>query len=209
MHPTPPARASEKGRDARHDKHEQILAAALHLFVERGFHGTAVPEVAKRARVAAGTIYTYFPSKEALVNALYRKYKTMLGQRVFVAFPIDADPQKQFSVMWDEMAKFALENREAFAFLELHHHASYLDAESRELENQLKHFAAAAISRGQASGVFKEMDTHLLMELLFGAFVGMMRAHWEDRVELNDTTLAQAKQACWDAMAAPRATRRA
>src|SRR5215510_1382235 len=82
------------------DKYEAILTAALHLFGERGFYGTAVPEVAKRARVAAGTIYTYFPSKEALVNALYRKWKQALGQQVFMAFPIDASPREQFEVMW-------------------------------------------------------------------------------------------------------------
>src|SRR5215471_11195549 len=162
--------ASSPARAPAHaagDKYEQILTAALHLFGERGFYGTAVPEVAKRARVAAGTIYTYFPSKEALVNALYRKWKTSLGQQVFTTFPIEASPREQFDVMWRTMSKFALANREAFAFLELHHHASYLDAESRELENQLKNFAAGALARGQALGVFKPFDTVLLMELLF------------------------------------------
>src|SRR5689334_6813622 len=91
------------------EKYEAILGAALHLFVEKGFHGTAVPEVAKRAHVAAGTIYTYFPSKEALVNTLYRKWKTALGQRVFTEFPVDAAPKKQFDVMWRAMAAFSLE----------------------------------------------------------------------------------------------------
>src|SRR5262249_31062023 len=151
----------------------------------------------------AGTIYTYFPSKEALVNALFRRWKTSLGQRVFTAFPVDAPVQQQFDVMWRTMAKFALDNEEAFAFLELHHHASYLDSESRELENQLKNFAAAAILRGQNEGVFKAMDTTLLMEILFGAFVGMMRAHWERRVTLSNEALEQARIACWDALARP------
>src|SRR5580765_5152966 len=157
------------------DKYEALLSAALQLFVERGFYGTAVPEVAKRARVAAGTVYTYFPSKEALVNALYRKWKTALGQRVFMVFPIDAEPREQFDTMWRSMTEFALQHREAFMFLELHHHATYLDKESRELENQLKDFASGAIARGQAHGCFKPMNTILLMELLFGSFVGMMR----------------------------------
>src|SRR5690606_27876447 len=53
------------------DKREAILHAALELFVERGFWGTAVPEIAEKAGVGAGTIYRYFESKEALVNALY------------------------------------------------------------------------------------------------------------------------------------------
>ena len=43
------------------------------LFTERGFHGTAMPLVAERAGVAAGTIYRYFDSKEALVDAVFQK----------------------------------------------------------------------------------------------------------------------------------------
>jgi AcrR family transcriptional regulator len=183
------------------DKYDAILTAALHLFGERGFHGTAVPEVAKRAKVAAGTIYTYFPSKEALVNALYRKWKTALGQQVFTKYPIDAAPREQFDVMWTTMVEFALQNREAFVFLELHHHASYLDKESKELESQLKDFASGALARGQAAGVFKEMDTVVLMELLFGAFTGMMRAHWEGRVKLGPASQENARAACWDMLA--------
>src|ERR1035437_2808422 len=42
------------------DKREAILGAALELFAERGFHGTAVPQIADKAGVGAGTIYRYF-----------------------------------------------------------------------------------------------------------------------------------------------------
>ena len=63
------------------DKREAIMQAALELFVERGFYGTAVPEIADRAGVGAGTIYRYFESKEALVNALYREQKMRVRAR--------------------------------------------------------------------------------------------------------------------------------
>src|SRR5438067_8425981 len=58
------ANATAKDRPSlRHiggDKREAIMSAALELFVERGFYGTAVPEIAERAEVGAGTIYRYF-----------------------------------------------------------------------------------------------------------------------------------------------------
>jgi AcrR family transcriptional regulator len=187
---------------AGRDKYEAILDAALQLFVERGFYGTAVPEVAKRARVAAGTIYNYFPSKESLVNALFRKWKEAVARHVYTAFPATASPREQFDTMWRSMAAWALEHRAAFAFLELHQHRSYLDDESRALENQLKVFATGVIAQAQAAGVFKAMDPTLLMELLFGAFTGMMRSHVEGRLELDATRTEAARNACWDLMAA-------
>ena len=70
----PPSRPSQPviARKGAGDKREAIMTAALELFVERGFFGTAVPEIADRAGVGAGTIYRYFESKEALVNEIYR-----------------------------------------------------------------------------------------------------------------------------------------
>lgn len=47
----------------------EIAAAALELFVERGFAATRLDDVAARAGVSKGTLYLYFESKEALFKA--------------------------------------------------------------------------------------------------------------------------------------------
>lgn len=185
----------------RADRKESILAAALACFVERGFHGTAIPQIAERADIAAGTIYHYFDSKEALVNALYRGWKQTIAARVFAAFPQAAPVREQFRVMWHEMVAFATAEPTAFAFIELHNHASYLDGASLAVDRTIKDFAHAMIARAQGAGLVKPLDAWLLMELVFGAFVGMMRAHWEGRLALDAALIAGAEQACWDAIA--------
>src|SRR5687767_8065695 len=92
---------------AKDDKREAIMAAALELFEERGFHGTAVPLVAERAGVGAGTLYRYFENKEALVNALYQKWKGLLGTMLLTDFPIGAGGRQQFHWFWAKMQEFA------------------------------------------------------------------------------------------------------
>jgi len=47
----------------------EIAAAALELFVEKGFAATRLDDVATRAGVSKGTVYLYFDSKEALFKA--------------------------------------------------------------------------------------------------------------------------------------------
>lgn len=59
----------ERRKDAR--PHE-LLAAALDLFVERGFASTRLEDVAKRAGVSKGTLYLYFENKEELFKAVVR-----------------------------------------------------------------------------------------------------------------------------------------
>ncbi|MFL5316876.1 MAG: TetR/AcrR family transcriptional regulator, partial [Microvirga sp.] len=56
----------------RQAKERAILDAALDVFAESGFAPARLEEVAARAGVAKGTIYLYFPSKQALFEALIR-----------------------------------------------------------------------------------------------------------------------------------------
>jgi AcrR family transcriptional regulator len=54
------------------DKRELILAAALDEFSQNGFAAARLDDVAKRAKVAKGTIYLYFKDKESLFQELLR-----------------------------------------------------------------------------------------------------------------------------------------
>lgn len=51
----------------------ELLAAALELFVEKGYAATRVEEVAQRAGVSKGTLFLYFSSKEELFKAVVRE----------------------------------------------------------------------------------------------------------------------------------------
>ena len=52
---------------------QELLDAALSLFVEKGFVATRSEEVAARAGVSKGTLYLYYPSKEELLKAVIRQ----------------------------------------------------------------------------------------------------------------------------------------
>ena len=52
---------------------QELLAAALDLFVERGFAATRLEDVARRAGVSKGTLYLYFANKEELFKAMVRE----------------------------------------------------------------------------------------------------------------------------------------
>lgn len=197
---SPSTRASH--RAIATDKREAIMHAALELFVERGFFGTAVPEIAEKAGVGAGTIYRYFESKEALVNALYRQEKQRFAERVISDFPQAIIARELFRTMWMRMAKFAVENPHPFIFLELHHHASYLDAESRALELRMLELFTSVVTSAQARGELKAGPPRLLMGLVMGAFVGVIRSCVEQEKPLEDADWAFAEQCVWEAIRA-------
>jgi AcrR family transcriptional regulator len=61
---------------------EQILAAAEKLFFERSFDGVAVDEIGRAAGTSGSAIYRHFPSKDAILAALFDKTLDSLMMRV-------------------------------------------------------------------------------------------------------------------------------
>ena len=60
-------------RRRKNARPEEIIAAALEVFADRGFAATKLEDVARRAGVTKGTIYLYFENKEALFKAIVRE----------------------------------------------------------------------------------------------------------------------------------------
>src|SRR6478609_2317274 len=52
---------------------DEVLDAALDLFIEKGFASTRVEDIAARAGLSKGAVYLYFPSKEAVLEGLVRR----------------------------------------------------------------------------------------------------------------------------------------
>ncbi|MBT9558831.1 MAG: TetR/AcrR family transcriptional regulator [Myxococcales bacterium] len=182
------------------DKAAAILNAALSLFVERGFHGTSIPEVAARAAVGAGTIYRYFESKEALGNALYRKCKEGLLALVLTDFPFHASTRDQFAALWQRMGTWAKGAPLAFAFLELHSHDSYLDEESRALERRIVQFGVGFIESAQARGDLRTAPAPILIGIVLGAFLGLQSRTRQCGYQATAADWTLAEQCVWEAI---------
>lgn len=59
------------------DKREAILEAALIVFGQKGYHEATIDEIAEKAGVGKGTIYSYFSGKSALVEELLKVSSTL------------------------------------------------------------------------------------------------------------------------------------
>jgi len=67
MHNDQAPRRRQRRKEARPS---EIIQAARELFIERGFGATRIEDVARRAGVAKGTLFVYFPTKQDLFRAV-------------------------------------------------------------------------------------------------------------------------------------------
>jgi TetR/AcrR family transcriptional regulator, repressor of fatR-cypB operon len=197
--PTNEANSRRRGRPLVDDKRRLILDAALRMFADRGFHGTSVPEVAVAAKVGTGTLYRYFEHKEALVNEVYRDAKLRLRSALLDGLGAPAsyradDAERWFRELWRRLGGFANREPDAFRFLEMQDHVAYLDAESRQIELSVigPLFLAGKQLREQAGA-----PIDVLIALVWGAFVGLIKASRLGYLSVDEARLEQAGVACW------------
>ena len=69
QHRTNPENNGRRER-RRQETHARIFESAMRLFAERGFANTPVEDITEAAAVAKGTFFNYFPTKEAILEAL-------------------------------------------------------------------------------------------------------------------------------------------
>jgi AcrR family transcriptional regulator len=65
---------SQRDPQPKRDRRDDILKASLHLFAEKGFHGTSMRDIAREADITEGLIYHYFASKRDLFRAIIEEH---------------------------------------------------------------------------------------------------------------------------------------
>jgi AcrR family transcriptional regulator len=135
--------------DARRNR-DRLLAAALAAFAERGSDDTSLEEIARRAGVGIGTLYRHFPTRQSLLEAVYRDQVDAICAR---AQELLADPAPAAALLsWMRaMVAFGLTKRRLTAEL------AATDAMDSPVfaacRAELADSAGALLRRAQESGV--------------------------------------------------------
>jgi AcrR family transcriptional regulator len=109
-------------RPKSEDKRNAIIDAATHLFAERGLTAAPTSEISKQAGVAEGTLFTYFKTKDDLINALYREIKLELADAMMSDFPRTKNVRTRLRHVWDRYVNWGIANskqRKALAQLQV------------------------------------------------------------------------------------------
>lgn len=93
-------------RPRSEQKRKAILDAAMEVFAERGIANAPTAAISKVAGVAEGTLFTYFATKDELLNQLSQDLREEFD-RTLADFPHEADPQTRMRFVWDRFIELA------------------------------------------------------------------------------------------------------
>jgi AcrR family transcriptional regulator len=99
------------------NRREVILDAALEEFSSHGFYETSLEGVAERAGISKALIYEHFPSKVDLHEALLRRYRHVLLEKVIEGSSTPRTPELRLRSGADSFFAFVEENREPWKLM--------------------------------------------------------------------------------------------
>jgi AcrR family transcriptional regulator len=172
----------------------QILDAALAVFGEQGFEQARLEDVAERASVSKGTIYNYFPSKEALFEEMVQQTLSDLLEAT-ATLPASGPAESVLRVfvagVWHHMRSGAFESIYRLVMAEANRFPHLSRLYTNEVRTQVLGVAASIVERGMSTGEFRRMDgesaARMLVALLVkhGVWCGS-RERWPDLAQRTD-----------------------
>jgi TetR/AcrR family transcriptional regulator, fatty acid metabolism regulator protein len=176
------------------DKRDRILDAATKVFAKRGFFAAQVADVAKRAGVAAGTVYLYFKSKDDLLLSLVERTmrdaiadgRSALQQLDHTATPIE----RLRHIGRSHLARLGRDRQLAVVFqVELRQSTKFMARLSTSSLRDYLGLLREVIVDGQNAGQFrKDINPTLAAKVIFGA-LDEMATNWilsEREYQLED-----------------------
>jgi AcrR family transcriptional regulator len=167
-----PASQGKAPRTARGERTlRKILDAALHEFGERGFSEGSIVGITQRAKVALGTFYTYFDSKEAVFRALVSDMSARVRDHVAPALKDARDTLDGEGRALESYLRFARSQKQVYRIID--------EAEFADPEGFDKHYRttaariAARLDAGRAKGEVVATDSPLASDVEAWAIMGM------------------------------------
>jgi AcrR family transcriptional regulator len=158
----------ERRKDARP---QELLAAALDQFVERGYAATRLEDVAKRAGVSKGTLYLYFANKEELFKAVVRgTIVHTIGEAEQDAAGFDGPSAELLRTLllrwWDQICATNLAGIAKLMLAEGNNFPELAQFYAEEVVSRGTSLIASALVRGIERGEFRPVDPAVMTQVL-------------------------------------------
>ena len=156
---------------------------------------------AKKAGVAAGTIYHYFESKDVLITELHRELTDRIKVVLLEGYPSGKPLREKFLYLFRELLQYFITNPVHFRYLEQYFNSPYGISLRRDRlisESSNQDIMMDIFNQGIEQQILKELPKAVLVSLAFGPLTSLVREQSLGFVNFDETLIKQTAEACWD-----------
>lgn len=160
-------------------RQDEIAEAAVSVFAENGFSGTAVKRIAEEADMAPGNIYRYFESKADILRYIFDEFEQTIHHAFDRVLDSSRDPLQKFEDLMNDLSTLAQLYRPTITVLfdfwsHSLHSTSEAEIDFESFYGQLRTKIGDLIEEGVRQGIFRSMDDDALSSVVIGAFEGQL-----------------------------------
>jgi AcrR family transcriptional regulator len=150
-----------------------ILATALKMFVENGFHGTATGKIAEESGVANGTLFNYFKTKDELIVTLYQTIIKEMDDFIIERMVFHSISKKSFRSLFLASLAWSLDNPVHYQYLQQFNHSPYFKGVFASISNKEEHPLFVFIQNGINIVLLKPMPVSFIFSLVTAQINGL------------------------------------
>ncbi|KOP69056.1 TetR family transcriptional regulator [Bacillus sp. FJAT-18019] len=185
------------------NKMELIYQTTIELLNEIGLSDISMSKIAKRASISSSSIYFYFESKEDLLIKLYFNLKDQMHQMMFRGVnAADMSVKDGFEKILRNYSNYIVNNKANFLLMEQFLESPFIRKNCKDHNGGVFKPMYALFERGIKEGLFKDLETNLLVTYSCLPFVQMGKEYINGEYEFSSANIDKMIQMSWDAIKA-------
>jgi AcrR family transcriptional regulator len=190
-------------RELSSEKRERFLRAALKLFAVNGIQNTSTAEIATAAGTASGTLFLYFPTKQALIDELAILISREEAGHIYRMLEPSMTARDAFYTIWTGSVRWLLENGDAYRFSQQIRDSGSISAAAVQETGKNFLFYYETIQKGFAEGSLKPYPIDLIGGFLYQGIVAVMNyLRTQPDVEKQEAITQKGFEIFWDGISA-------
>ena len=185
-------------RKLNSDKRTNLMNAALKLFVLRGVKNTSTAEIAREAGIAAGTLFLYFPTKQALLDELVLKLGREQSEYISALLAPSHSAREAFYTIWSGSLHWFLENLPAYRYIQQVRDTGMISDSAVQESAKFLSYYFDAIQKGLAEGCLKPYPVDLIGGFLYQDLVAVMSYLSRIDPSRHEEAIQQGFEIYWD-----------
>jgi AcrR family transcriptional regulator len=184
-------------------KEETIIRTVFSIAGKQGIGGINMHDISREANVGVGTLYTYFKSKDEIIQVSYARTEQQMAENMYKEFDIKLPLKESFRQIYLNAFHYRLKHYNETVFMDQYIQSNYKKTNLAKLVHRFEQQNQPLydlLRKGQKEGIFIRTDHFTLIIFILGAIRASTNGIKDRLIPLNKQTINQVFQMIWKAI---------
>ena len=181
------------------NKKEKIINTAIKLFIKQGFENTPTSQISEEAKVATGTLFHHFKTKEELINSAYLYAKRKAIEDTSKAYSNGENVKERLKKAWNITLEWGYNNKNYMDFMFQFSNSVYISKLTKKEGSLVAEPFTEILDKGVKKNLFKNLPREILHETYFNIYRSFLHC-MRTKNTFDKSLVSKGFKVLWDAL---------